>query len=64
MLFVCYPDLATYERTSVVQRGLINFSRDDLWGDAVSFFLPASSSLERTHEVGLFALCPLQDIGV
>lgn len=50
VIFVQYHDLTTYRRTLVMQRGLINFTRSDLWGDGV---LPASSSLPwRRHLKG------------
>ncbi len=63
--FVSHPDL-TYERTSVVQRCLINFSKNDLRGNVVSFASIIQLSLEKTYErirYWFLALCPLFGIG-
>lgn len=38
VIFVQYPDITTYKRISVVQRALINFTRNDLWGDVGVLF--------------------------
>lgn len=60
-------DLTTYERTSEVKRGLINFSRKDPWRDVLSFSIIIQRTLEEVYKrvrCGGFALFALQGIYV